>query len=105
MIPKLLVELGWSAAYQDQITAEDAALAPARVTALHRDRVQAMAAEGPIELLCPPSLPVSAMAVGDWLLHDAVRVSRVLDRQSILQRRAPGTGAETQLIEIGRAHV
>lgn len=71
---------------------------PARVTALHRDRVQAMGADGAIELLCPPSLAVSAMAVGDWLLHDGQRVSRVLDRQSILQRRAPGTGAETQLI-------
>lgn len=98
MIPQLLVELGWSAAYQDQITAEEVALVPARVTALHRDRVMAMGAEGPIELLCPPSLAVSAMAVGDWLLHDTARVVRVLDRQSILQRRAPGTGAETQLI-------
>lgn len=98
MIQLPLDDLGWSAAYQDQITDDDAALLPARVTALHRDRVQAMGAAGPIELICPPSLAVSAMAVGDWLLHDGQRVARVLDRQSLLQRRAPGTGAETQLI-------
>ena len=98
MIPQMLYDLGWSADYSDQITDDETTLIPARVTALHRHRVEAMAADGPIELLCPPNLSVAAMAVGDWVLHDGQRVVRGLARQSILQRRAPGTGAETQLI-------
>jgi ribosome biogenesis GTPase len=38
--------------------------------------------------------------VGDWLLYDRERPrsSRVLERNSLIKRRAPGTGREVQLI-------
>jgi ribosome biogenesis GTPase len=38
--------------------------------------------------------------VGDWLLLDRARPrsSRVLERKSLIKRRAPGTGREVQLI-------
>lgn len=93
-----LADLGWTAQFSDQITAEDAALRPARLASLHRDRVQALTADGPVELICPPNLSVAAMAVGDWVLADGPRVARVLARASLLQRRAAGTGTEAQLI-------
>lgn len=98
MIPQNLTDLGWTASLQDDITEAEAMLPPARLTALHRGRVEAIAASGPIELLCPPNLPVTVMAVGDWVLCDGPRVGRVLARTTLLQRRAAGTGTEAQLI-------
>lgn len=93
-----LAALGWSDDFANQITAEEAGLVPARLSSLHRDRVQALTAAGPTELLCPPTLSVAAMAVGDWVLADGPRVGRVLQRHSLLQRRAAGTGTVAQLI-------
>ena len=93
-----LPDLGWSEHFADQLTAEDAGLIPARLSSLHRARVQVLTAEGSVELLCPPSLSVATMAVGDWVLADGPRVGRVLDRASLLQRRAAGTGTVAQLI-------
>lgn len=98
MIPPHLADLGWNASFQDHIPAEDAALPPARLTALHRGRVEAISAAGPFDLLCPPNLPVTMMAVGDWVLCDGPRVARILPRATLLQRRAAGTGTEAQLI-------
>ena len=98
MIPPLLADLGWTARLQSQISDAEAALPPARLTALHRGRVEAIGADGAIELLCPPNLPVTLMAVGDWVLCDGPRVARILPRATLLQRRAAGTGTEAQLI-------
>ncbi len=98
MIPTHLADLGWNASFQDDITPAEAALPPARLTALHRGRVEAMTPEGAFELLCPPNLPVTKMAVGDWVLCDGPRVARILERATLLQRRAAGTGTEAQLI-------
>ena len=93
-----LPALGWSDAFAAQLTEADAALIPVRLSSLHRDRVQGWSAAGPLELLCPPSLSVADMAVGDWVLADGPRVGRVLTRSSLLQRRAAGTGTVAQLI-------
>lgn len=97
-LPDRLVALGWSADFAAQVLPEEAGLLPARLVSLHRDRVQALTEHGPVELLCPPNLSVAVMAVGDWVLADGPRVARVLDRHSLLRRRAAGTGTETQLI-------
>ncbi len=40
-----LADLGWSAQFSDQITAEDAALRPARLASLHPVAVQALTAD------------------------------------------------------------
>jgi ribosome biogenesis GTPase len=50
-----------------------------------------------IDETIPPELEAT---VGDWLLYDRARPrsSLVLERKSLIKRRAPGTGREVQLI-------
>ncbi len=93
-----LLELGWSASFADQLTASDAPYAPARITAVHRDRVEAAGETGPLSLTLPQGLLTSHVAVGDWVLSDGVQLHRLLDRQSVLTRRAAGKGIDRQLI-------
>ena len=92
-----LSDLGWSSHFAAQHTA-DPSLLPYRISAVHRDRLIGLSPEGESPLL---SLDQStgAYAVGDWVLADEnKRIRRVLDRRSLLQRRAAGTGAAAQLI-------
>ncbi|MDQ2094180.1 ribosome small subunit-dependent GTPase A [Rhodalgimonas zhirmunskyi] len=54
---------------------------------------------GTASLITPPGITTADITVGDWVLADADhRIERVLDRQTLLQRRAPGTDARNQLI-------
>lgn len=93
-----LSDLGWSAHFHDQLTDDDAPYPPARISAVHRDRVEALTAQGPVSLTLPPGLPTSNVAVGDWVLTDGPRLHRLLERQSVLTRRAAGKGIDRQLI-------
>src|SRR5690606_28927468 len=47
-----------------------------------------------------PGLPTREIAVGDWLIVDPAsgRPLRLLERNSLIQRRAAGTGREVQLV-------
>jgi ribosome biogenesis GTPase len=94
--PTALERLGWGPVFARQIDA--GALSdtpPVRVTAVHRSGLQ-VAGDG-IDETIPPGPEAT---VGDWLLLDRARPrsSRVLDRKSLIRRRAPGTGREMQLI-------
>jgi ribosome biogenesis GTPase len=62
---------------------------------VHRSGLQ-VAGDG-IDETIPPGPDAT---VGDWLLLDRARPrsSRVLERKSLIKRRAPGTGREVQLI-------
>ncbi len=93
-----LADLGWSARFRDQITPDDSLLRPARIAAVHRDRVEALGEDGPLSLTLPPGLMTGAVAVGDWALTDGTALHRLLDRQSVLMRRAAGKGVDRQLI-------
>jgi len=93
-----LAGLGWSAPFRDQITPDDCLLRPARIAAVHRDRVDALGEDGPLSLTLPPGLMTGAVAVGDWVLTDGTVLHRLLDRRSLLTRRAAGKGANRQLI-------
>jgi ribosome biogenesis GTPase len=93
-----LADLGWSTSFRDQITPDNALLRPARISAVHRDRVGALAADGPLSLTLPPGLMTGAVAVGDWVLTDGMVLHRLLDRQTVLTRRAAGKGVDRQLI-------
>lgn len=94
--PTALERLGWGPAFASQIDA--GALTetpPVRVVAVHRSGLQ-VAGDG-IDETIPPGPEAT---VGDWLLLDRARPrsSRVLERKSLIKRRAPGTGREVQLI-------
>ncbi len=87
-----LASLGWSAFFADQIEADDAALVPARIATVHRARMSAITASGPVRLSLPIKLNTADYAVGDWVLAEPEThlVTRRLDRRSLLQRRTEG---------------
>ncbi|MBT0958320.1 ribosome small subunit-dependent GTPase A [Alphaproteobacteria bacterium KMM 3653] len=75
-------------------------LAPMRVIEVHRDRVVAMDETQTRQLALPGDLNAGDIAVGDWLLAEPGpgRVARVLERRSVLSRRASGHRIRNQLI-------
>ena len=94
-------DLGWSAQFLSQLDLHEVAdTLPIRIAAVHRDAVEALSRDGPLRLDLPAHLPAGQIAVGDWALaaRDPARLLRLLDRQSVLKRRAAGTGRATQLI-------
>jgi ribosome biogenesis GTPase len=91
-----LSDLGWSGFFQRQLN-DGTTFTPARLAAVHRDRLAALAPAGDTFLI--PDRPTGEFAVGDWVLIDAQnRVQMLLERQTALSRRAAGTGAAEQLI-------
>jgi len=91
-----LERLGWGPTFASQIDADAlTATPPVRVVAEHRSGLQ-VAGDG-IDETIPPGPEAT---VGDWLLFDRARPrsSQVLERKSLIKRRAPGTGREVQLI-------
>lgn len=92
-----LTDLGWSRHFQAQMTDTDASThRPARIAALHRNGADALTEDGPCRLTLPPGIPM--LTVGDWVLFEEDRVTRCLDRLSVLNRRAAGTDARDQLL-------
>ena len=94
MTSMTLTDLGWSRHFQAQIADDDGA--PGRVAAVHRNGVDALTPDASHRLTTPPDLP--PLAVGDWVLFADDRVTRLLDRTSVLSRRAAGTDAREQVI-------
>jgi len=94
--PTPLERLGWGPSFSQQIDAEDLAATPrVRVVAVHRSGLMVLG-DG-IDTKLPP---MAEATIGDWLLYDAAspRDSRVLDRKSLIKRRAPGHDRSEQLI-------
>jgi ribosome biogenesis GTPase len=94
-----LADFGWTAHFQSQLTLEEvASTVPVRVTAVHRN---ALEAEGPdfSGRLAPFTSGEEDATIGDWLLLDnARRPSRLLARTSLFKRRAAGREARLQSI-------
>jgi ribosome biogenesis GTPase len=99
-----LADFGWNSFFASQLVDTDLnSLVPARVMAVHRDRIHVA---GPaIDRLVSPFIQSvddeeSAATVGDWLLIDAetARPRHLLQRRSLFKRRAAGTGRKLQLI-------
>ncbi|MDC0739155.1 ribosome small subunit-dependent GTPase A [Cognatishimia sp. SS12] len=89
-------DLGWSSFFARQHTDETSQ--PFRVSEVHRDRLIALCPDGPSSLSTPDH-ETGACAVGDWVLADSDhRVTEILDRKSLLQRRAAGHEVRSQLI-------
>ena len=97
-----LSELGWRPFFQQQLDLDEIETTrPARVVAVHRNRLQLIGED--TEVAIPPTNsiePEDAATIGDWLLLDVERprALRRLDRISLFKRRAPGTGRAIQLI-------
>lgn len=96
-----LADLGWTTFFSAQLTAaESVSLTPARVMAVHRNRIHVVGSG--IDNLVPPFIgdDETPATVGDWLLVDreGLRPRRLLRRLSVFKRRAAGTGRDIQLI-------
>jgi ribosome biogenesis GTPase len=104
LIAVSLDQLGWSAFYSQQLTLEDLSAGfPARVCSVQRSQLTVLGERGSLEVVVPPHLleaANTAIAVGDWLLveHEAPRVLRVLERRSLIARRAAGLEQRMQAI-------
>ncbi|PTV95002.1 ribosome biogenesis GTPase [Rhodobacter aestuarii] len=94
-----LASLGWAPDFLRQLTLDElSTLSPCRISAVHRARLEALGATGPLSLSPAPGLCTAEIAVGDWALYDGTRLVRLLERRATLARRAAGTGAARQLI-------
>ena len=93
-----LADMGFDAFFAAQLAAEAPDL-PFRITEVHRDRLTALAPSGMRELITSDGQETGAFAVGDWVLaNGAGQVTALLERKSLLHRRAAGTDARQQLI-------
>ena len=96
-----LKALGWSAEFLRQLDIDEIGrVVPRRIIAVHRDRLDALGEAGPAPLTLPPGMSAGEVAVGDWVVSDPdeARVERVLERRSLLHRKAAGHRAQDQLI-------
>ncbi|MGF1724272.1 ribosome small subunit-dependent GTPase A [Photobacterium nomapromontoriensis] len=93
-----LVELGLRPYFQQQLSLDEPeSLTLGRVIEQHRSHVVVMSEQGPLNLTQTPNS--ERVCVGDWVLFDKqLRLVRLLERQSLFQRKAAGTKVESQLI-------
>ncbi len=88
--------LGWQPFFAQQISVDELAQTPpVRVVEVHRNGLHVTGDD--IDETIPPRPDAT---VGDWLLLDREHphLSRVLERKSLVKRRAPGTDRQVQLI-------
>ncbi len=87
-------DYGWTPHFARQ--ADTDSETPYRVVDVQRNEITAISPRGSIALRVPDG--TGTVAVGDWVLAEDGAVSTVLDRESLLERRAAGTDFRTQLI-------
>lgn len=97
----LMASLGWTdrlAGEHDPSDPPD--LVPARISAVHRDRLTAISDRGSLTLALPGGMSTTDIAVGDWALANATCtvLVRLLPRTGRLARRAAGDVSRDQLI-------
>lgn len=91
-----LRSLGWQAFFAQQISMDEMSeTPPVRVTEVHRSGLRVLGDE--IDMMIPPRADAT---VGDWLLlnHLLPSSSRLLERKSLIKRRAAGHDRSVQLI-------
>lgn len=93
-------DLGWSQFFTSQLTPEEfETLTPVRLSEVRRRSVVAMKADlERIEIALTGEHVATDMAVGDFALTDGERLIRVLDRRTLISRKAAGLAAQAQLI-------
>jgi ribosome biogenesis GTPase len=88
-----LAGLGWSAHFARQIQSDET---PARISAVHRDRLEALSPQGLLSLISHEE--TGRFAVGDWVVCDGSTVARRLEPLTSIGRRAAGEEAKGQII-------
>ncbi len=91
-----LAALGWQPFFSQQTDIDELAeMPPVRVVEVHRNALHVLGED--IDETIPPLPDVT---VGDWLLlnREHSKFSRVLERKSLIKRRAAGTDRQEQLI-------
>lgn len=93
-----LQQLGWKPFFQQQLSFEDLTdFSIARVIEQHRDRIVVLSEQGQQSLTF--TVNDAKICVGDWVLFDdQLRLHTILERQSLFERKAPGSKITTQLI-------
>lgn len=93
-----LAQLGWRPFFQQQLTLEELTdFQIGRVVEQHRSGVIVMSEQGQASLMQSPQS--DRLCVGDWVLFDdKLKLHRLLERQSLFERKAPGSKLDTQLI-------
>lgn len=96
-----LQKFGWSNFFFQQLSFDEISLDTTvnnifRITAIHRNRIEAVGAEGESSIICPLEFqPVSQhLAVGDWVVAELTnehhRLSRILDPKNRVRRISNG---------------
>ena len=105
MSNETLASLGWRNFFQQQLSLEELeVLSPVRVMGVERSELHLAGEHGSsklsLEALGQPAANLDRPTVGDWLLLDpqSTKVERLLDRQSLIKRRAAGERSTEQLI-------
>lgn len=95
--------MGWRPCYSQQLTLGDLeACWPARVVSVHRSVIAVLGEHGECSVTLPGNLPLDdsaiAITVGDWVLVEraAPRISRILERASLIARLSAGTQQRLQ---------
>ncbi len=91
-LPPSLDDLGWSQFFGNQLGPDETGLARMRIATVHRSRMTAISANGPVKLNLPAQATTADFAVGDWILADPLTdtVLRRLERRALLQRQTEG---------------
>ena len=92
-----LAQLGWRPFFQQQLHLQQWEYPVARVIAQHRNRLELLGNAGERGLDLHPDMP--EIAVGDWLVLSPMgKFEKLLERQSLFRRKAPGSKVGEQLI-------
>ncbi len=96
-----LTEFGWGPFYSSQLEADElTATVPVKVVETHRGKVRIIGQD--VDTLVTPSIGADddGITIGDWMLlnSETLQPARLLERKSLMRRRAPGTDRKWQLI-------
>ncbi|MEC6907718.1 ribosome small subunit-dependent GTPase A [Photobacterium piscicola] len=92
-----LVDLGLRPFFQQQLSLEEIENCfLGRVIEQHKSEVVILAGDDALRYKLPPNF--DAICVGDWVVFNQNRLVRVLERQSLFQRKAAGSNRDRQLI-------